>query len=163
MEMGFSNSFILLVMGLVCNGTSKVHINGLFNSEILLDRGVCQGCPLVALLFALTSQPLMLLFKKWEHDGFLEGILIGEHKEDQFLYQIFANDTSAILLASEQIFQVAIEVIDIYERISSAWLNLEKSTIVPLDKESLPDWYSNTRCKVARLREVLTYLGCPMG
>lgn len=42
-------------MVLVSNGSSKVHINGLFNEDIPLDRGVRQGCPLAPLLFALAS------------------------------------------------------------------------------------------------------------
>lgn len=38
--MGFNELFITLVMGLVYNGSSKVHINGLFTKEIVLGRGV---------------------------------------------------------------------------------------------------------------------------
>lgn len=71
--MGFSNVFISLAMGLVCNGSSKVHMNGLFTDEIMLCREVRQGCPLAPLLFSLASQPLMSLFRKWEVDGLLQG------------------------------------------------------------------------------------------
>lgn len=42
--MGFSDHFIMLIKGLVCNGTSKVHLKGIFTGEIELGRGVGQGC-----------------------------------------------------------------------------------------------------------------------
>lgn len=51
--LGFSELFIRLIKGLVCNGTSKVHFNDMFIEEIELERGVRQGCPLAPLLFAL--------------------------------------------------------------------------------------------------------------
>lgn len=38
--LGFNEHFIMLIMGLVCSGTTKVHSNGLFIEEILLGRGV---------------------------------------------------------------------------------------------------------------------------
>lgn len=79
------------------------------------------------------------------------------------LYQLFADDTNLSLMASEQNFQAAVEVISSYERISGARLNLEKSTIIPLDDEPLSGWYANTGCKVAHLEEIINYLGCPVG
>lgn len=44
-----------------------------------------------------------------------------------------------------------------------AKLNLDKSTILPLDEEPIPTWYVHTGCKVAHPGEVLTYLGSPVG
>lgn len=38
--LGFSKSFIMLVMGLVYGGASKIHVNGLFSKDFNLDRGV---------------------------------------------------------------------------------------------------------------------------
>lgn len=53
--MGFSDLFVSLVQGLMSDGSSKIHTNGLFLREVNLLRGVRQGCPLAPLLFALTT------------------------------------------------------------------------------------------------------------
>lgn len=76
--LGFSKYFIMLIMALVDDGSEKFHTNGIFMDEILLDRGVCQGCPLTPLPFSLASQPLMSLLKHKEEEGRLEGIPIGD-------------------------------------------------------------------------------------
>lgn len=40
LAMGFSSFFVMLVRGLSCMRTLKVHANGLFSQEICLDRGM---------------------------------------------------------------------------------------------------------------------------
>lgn len=47
-------------------------------------------------------------------------------------------------------------------RVSGARLILEKSTIIPLDDDFFPDWFSQTGCKIAQPKEVLSFLGCPI-
>lgn len=147
--LGLSEFFIGLVMGLVCNGLSKIHANGFFTKEIPLERGVHQGCPLAPLLFALASQPLMSLLSLWESEGHLRGIPIGNQGEKSLLYQLFANDTNLFLLAEEDNFQNVVKVISIYEQISGTRLNLEKSTILLLDDEPHPVWFVTSGCKAA--------------
>lgn len=49
----------MLVRGLVSRATSKIHTNGIFLEEIVVRRGVRQGCPLSPLFFALAMQPLL--------------------------------------------------------------------------------------------------------
>lgn len=57
--MGLGGRFLMLVKGLIIGGMVKIHVNGLFLEEIKLDQGVCQGCPLAPLLFALITQPFL--------------------------------------------------------------------------------------------------------
>lgn len=38
--LGFSEFFITSVKGLVCNDTLKLHLNGLFTEDFLLEKGV---------------------------------------------------------------------------------------------------------------------------
>lgn len=104
----------------------------------------------------------MILLKKWESEGRLRGIPVGDQGEEQLLYQLFADDTRLFLQADEQNFQVVVEVISIYKRISGALLNLEKSTIIPLNEEVQPTLYETIGCKVACPGEIINYLGCPM-
>jgi hypothetical protein len=61
-RLGFGDHFILLVKGLLTNATSRVFVNGSFTSEILLQQGVPQGCPLSPMIYALATQPLMDTF-----------------------------------------------------------------------------------------------------
>lgn len=51
------------------------------------------------------------------------------------------------------------EIVHVFERISGARLNFEKSTIVSLDDDPPQPWIINSGCKIARPREVLLYLG----
>lgn len=73
-KIGFGDTFLMLVKGLLAGEISKVHVNGWFTKEIPMTHGVKQGDPLSPLLFALTMQPLMeyLQYKLTTKD--MEGI-----------------------------------------------------------------------------------------
>lgn len=73
---GFDHKFILLVKGLVEEGFSKVHFNGLFTRKIDLMRGVCQGCSITPFLVMLSTQPFMVLLQKSAQEGELIGLQI---------------------------------------------------------------------------------------
>lgn len=51
----------------------------------------------------------------------------------------------------------------VFERISGAKVNMEKSTIVMMDKNPSPDWIMHIGCKVAQPGEVHKYLCSPIG
>lgn len=67
------------------------------------------------------------------------------------------------LATTKDNFRATKEAIAVYEQISRAKLNLEKSTIVPLIRDEFLDWFSRTGCRVAQSSEVLSLLGCPIG
>lgn len=71
------------------HGEAKVHFNGLFTQPFPLHRGVHQGCPLAPLLFALSSQPLMLFLKDHATQGNISGIPI--MLDQSLLHQLFAD------------------------------------------------------------------------
>lgn len=124
-QMQFHEHVITLVKGLVENTQSKVHINGLFTQPFRLGRGVRQGCPLAPLLFALTTQPLMLMFQRKLDNQEQQGLTLADGSA--VCHQLFVDDTGLFLKASKQEFQVAHLVIQHYERISGALLNIHKS------------------------------------
>ncbi|KAL2623319.1 hypothetical protein R1flu_003524 [Riccia fluitans] len=135
---GFDPKFIQLTKGLVEGSTSKLHVNGRFSQEIPIERGVKQGCPLAPLLFSLSTEPLMALMKKQEREGMLEGLHLAGSRTA--LYNFFADDSGVFLKASYSNFKTLQQTISIYERISGAKLNLEKSTVIPIGLSSSPQW-----------------------
>lgn len=161
--LNFDTHLVNLVKGLVELTHSKVHVNGLFTTKIPLKWGVKQGCPLSLLLFALTTQPLMCLIKQVLGKGELQGLQPDDGT--RICHQRFADDTGMFLAANEAEFNCARLVIQHYERISRAQLNIHKSKIIPL---FLPDgksmyWMVRTGCQIAGEGEIIEYLGCPIG
>ncbi|KAL3693355.1 hypothetical protein R1sor_007006 [Riccia sorocarpa] len=77
--------------GLVQGATAKLHVGGSFSREIPLERGVRQGCPLAPLLFAIATQPLMLILKKAEEDGKIHGLKLKGNTS--LLQTLFADDS----------------------------------------------------------------------
>ncbi|KAL3694924.1 hypothetical protein R1sor_008575 [Riccia sorocarpa] len=159
--MKIDTHFISLLKGLTLQGSSKVHINGWFTEEILLDRGVRQGCPVAPYLFVLSTQPLMLLFEKAQREGRLTGIQLPGGR--QLLHQLFADDTGVHMQATEECFNTTRAIVYSFERISGAALNLSKSQIIPLGFREVPNWITRTGCKVAEAGEIVVYLGGPIG
>ena len=158
---GFSPEFIHLTRGLTEGSFSKVHFIGLFTNKFPLQRGVKQGCPLAPLLYALSTQPLMLLLKSRLASGQIQGVDIGA--QDQVLFQLFADDTGLFFHASEQNFRAIMECLSLYERISGAKINLDKSTLLQLDSGPEPDWFVRASCSIAAPGQPIKYLGCPVG
>lgn len=161
-RLGYNSHLIRLAKGLVENAESKVHVNGWFTKSIKLDMGVRQGCPLSSLLFTISTKPVMTMLKHKVSTRELEGIPM--RNGEQLTHQLFTDDTSIFMTAKEENFKCIRDVIGVYERISGACLNLSKSMVIPLYLNGpLPPWLENSGCKVVKHREVITYLGCPVG
>jgi hypothetical protein len=116
---------------------------------------------LAPLLFAISTQPLMQLLKEGAGKGELKGITLDS--SHQLLFQLFADDTGIFFEATEENFQAIMRYIQVFETISGARINLEKSVLVQLDAGPEPDWFRRAGCTIARDRQVLKYLGCPVG
>ena len=58
-KMAFPANFVNLVENIYRNTTAYLKINGHLTSKLKMTRGVRQGCPLSALLFIITLEPLM--------------------------------------------------------------------------------------------------------
>jgi hypothetical protein len=127
-KMGFDEMYIELVQALVVEGTVKVHFNGSFTERVQLQRGVCQGCPLAPLLYALIKQPLMDLLQEQNRTGKIQGVDVGEGH--QLVYQLFADDTGIFSQATEDNFKAVMATIQKFEQISEAKVNLEKSRLL---------------------------------
>ncbi|KAL3697792.1 hypothetical protein R1sor_011868 [Riccia sorocarpa] len=160
-KMGFDTKFIQLLRGLVERASSVVHLNGGFTKDIDLQRGVRQGCPIAPLLFALSTQPLMAMLRDAHVEGRVHGLEVGNGC--QILEALFADDTGLLLRADKENWENATAVVQRFETISGARLNVSKSLIIPIRFQEPPQWLCETGCKIALEGEVFTYLGCPIG
>lgn len=159
--LGLGGKYSLLLKGLIKEARAKVHINGSFTEEILMARGVRQGCPLAPLLFAMASQPLMAYLDDQLLTGRLHGIQV--HEALVISYMLFADDLGMFVPASESHFNEVISCLRKYEAASGSKLNLQKSIIVPFCMESIPNWLSDLGCEISEEGKVQKYLGAPFG
>ncbi|KAL3680315.1 hypothetical protein R1sor_023271 [Riccia sorocarpa] len=159
--MGFDEKFLRLTKALVEDSTSTIHVNGRFSEPISIGRGVKQGCPLAPLLFAISTQPLMTFLREQEQQGNLTGLKLSYGRS--ILHNFYADDSGVMLDAAPENLRTLQETIGIYEAISGARLNLEKSTIIPVAMENIPNWLQYSGCYVAKEGEVIKYLGFPIG
>ncbi|KAL3681085.1 hypothetical protein R1sor_024041 [Riccia sorocarpa] len=159
--MDFNQHFITLTQGLVCGATSKIYAMGAFTKEFDIQRGVRQRCPLAPLIFALATKPLLLILQQYEREGRIHGLQIKPSKS--MLVQLFADDSGVTIRAEEEDFDELHNAIRLYERISGAKLNLQKSTVIPWAQDTIPTWLLGKGCKVARRGELIRYLGFPVG
>ncbi|KAL3701988.1 hypothetical protein R1sor_020010 [Riccia sorocarpa] len=123
----------------------------------MLPRGVRQGCPLAPLLFAMTTQPLMLALREEERIGTIQGLNIGGGRT--LLHQLFADDTGICITAVESQFNRLKEVIGEFEGASGACLNLQKSIVMQLRPRGTPTWLEQSGCEVAEPGKSFLYLG----
>ncbi|KAL3694277.1 hypothetical protein R1sor_007928 [Riccia sorocarpa] len=155
--MGIEEGTMQRIQGLVEGGSSEVHINGSFTEEITVGRGVRQGCPLAPLLFAMTTQPLMLALREEERHGNIQGLNIGDGRA--LLHQLFADDTGICITAEEEQFDKLKVVIGEFEAASGACLNLQKSVVMQLRPGTPQSWMEEAGCEVASEGKSFVYLG----
>ena len=80
--MGFNQKFINLIKTLYENIKVKAVINGTLGSDINMERGIKQGCPLSSYLYIMYQEPLM---RKLQAE--LKGIRVGSttYKTSEFI------------------------------------------------------------------------------
>lgn len=130
----------MLVKGLVEEGFSKVHFNGMFTHNIQMMRGVRHGCSIAPFLFVLSTQPLMSLLAKSAQEGELVGLQICPGL--QLLHQLFVDDTWIFIRSTEENYRKPSTLIVEYERIFGVQLNLQKSILIQLNFGPSLDWFS---------------------
>ncbi|KAL3696583.1 hypothetical protein R1sor_010659 [Riccia sorocarpa] len=160
-HMNFCSKYISLVQGLVSQGSAKVYLNGSSTASFQLQRGVRQGCPISSLLFALSTQPLMLMIREEERRGNLTGLEILDGHP--LLHRLFVDDSGITLRASESNFSNLRTTIARFERISGAALNVSKSVILPMAMKRIPTWLHETGCKIMIGGDEVKYQGITAG
>ncbi|KAL3682552.1 hypothetical protein R1sor_000574 [Riccia sorocarpa] len=156
-SMGFPESMIARIRGLMSGGSSKVLANQAFSRNFKIKRGVRQGCPLAPLLFVLSTQPLMKTLRKEEEMGQLKGLQIPGYKS--VLHELFAEDTSLFLRAQARDFTQVRKAIEKFELASGALLNVQKSLVMALGESANNGWLKDSGCEVADHRRRFKFLG----
>ncbi|KAL3693269.1 hypothetical protein R1sor_006920 [Riccia sorocarpa] len=152
--MQFDPYFIQLTMGLVATGCAV-------NASLLTGRGVRQGCSISPLLFAISTQPLMSLLRKEEREGRLLGVNIP--RGGTLLHRFFADDSGVAITTSPENFENLKRVVERFETMSGAQLNITKSVIIPMAIDPNTSWIRDTGCRVLQQGEEIVYLGCKAG
>ncbi|KAL2621819.1 hypothetical protein R1flu_002024 [Riccia fluitans] len=160
-RLGFDQVVIELTRALVSEGHAKVHLNGKFTKPFKLERGVRQGFPVLPLLFAISTQPLMRLLQEGERKGELQGVNVP--RGISLLHRLFADDSGVSIKAEENNFRNLCNIIGKFEKMSGAQLNPTKSIIMPFALEHPSNWLLETGCQVLRPGQFITYLGCRFG
>lgn len=159
--LGLGGKFLTLMQGLILGGSVKTHSNGHFSEPIPLQRGVHQGCPLAPMLFALNTQPL-LAFLQAERS---QGRMLGIHIDGPIFVckRMFADDLGVLLPASPQNFQELKDVLNLYEWASGAKLNIQKSIVIPIELDPIPQWVIDKGCQLIAPGTITKFLGAPLG
>ncbi|KAL3682464.1 hypothetical protein R1sor_000486 [Riccia sorocarpa] len=79
------------------------------------------------------------------------------------LHTLLADDSGVMLRADEQDFEEFQEAVRVNESIYGAKLNIRKSTVIPIGLSDISDCLTRTGGHIARKREIVRYLGYPMG
>lgn len=100
--MGLGVRFLHLIRSLSLGASVKIHVNESFSSDIPIQRGAHQGCPLAPLLFSLTTQPLLdFLDNKRTHNK-MTGIRITDNLS--ICERLFVDDIGILIPATESCF-----------------------------------------------------------
>ncbi|KAM1949581.1 hypothetical protein ACFX15_009620 [Malus domestica] len=125
-KMGFSQTWIKLIMLCVTTVSYSVLVNGCPRGYILPSRGLRQGDPLSPYLFILCAEGLSALIALRERRGLINGISICP-EAPSISHLLFADDSLLFCRATESDCRQIREVLKVYERASGQKVNLEKS------------------------------------
>jgi len=123
-RVGFGHRMVGWIQRMYNNAVSCVKINGLVTNSFRLERSVRQGCPLSALLYSLSAEPLASLLKGNKK---IKGIDL-PGGQISLIYQ-YADDTTVTVQDRESALEV-LKNFDLYGRASGAKVNIEKSEIM---------------------------------
>lgn len=75
----------------------------------------------------------------------------------------FVDNMGIFLPIDYDSFQAFHKNIIVYEQVSRVKLNLSKSMVIPIDASSIPAWLQEIDCILAKLGDIASYQGAPIG
>ena len=129
LKMGFSVSWVHLIMKCVRTVSYKVKVNHDLTVVILPSRGLRQGCPLSPYLFIICAEGLSVLFQKAAEEGTLEGIQICPNAP-RINHMFFADYSLIFMKVNEASARKLQSILSIYEGASGQVINKDKSAVM---------------------------------
>ena len=117
--------FIRWVKLLYTDISSCVGNNGFYSNYFKLSRGICQGCPLSALLFLIVAELIAIHIR---NNSDIKGFKIGNN---EIKIKMLADDTT-LLLQDLSSVNLAIKHFNKFSRCSGLKLNLQKTEIISI-------------------------------
>ena len=130
-KMVFSSLFINFLQTLYKQNISMITNNGFLSPQVLLQRGLRQGCPLPLPLYVIQSQITTTNIKQ---DKTITGINILNQREQVKILQ-YADDSNFFLKNQESVQQV-ITFFQNLNKATGATINLEKTTVLPINTDN---------------------------
>jgi hypothetical protein len=128
LKLGFSASWVELVMRLVTTVSFSVLFNGSPKEEFRPSRGIRQGDPISPYLFLLAAEGLSCLLKSSDRSSTLSGLRVAS-TAPAVNHLLFADDSLLFFQASAE---GALEMKDVLQKYCSASgqrINMDKSSV----------------------------------
>src|SRR6266487_1049940 len=123
---GFSNHFCDLIGGLYRNQTATISDKGIISESFSLERGVRQGDPLLPLLYIISLEHFLR-----KVNSSIQGIMLNSV---MLKAKAYANDTTIGITLRD--WPLLLKSISLYERVSNAEINFNKSKLLQLNGKS---------------------------
>ncbi len=152
-KFGFGERILRWINLLYSKSKSCVKINGVLTNYFPLERSVRQGCPLSALLYSITAEPLATLIKR---DKEIRGIQM-PYGGMSIIHQ-YADDTTFTVKDIGGIHRI-LKHMETYGKASGAKINVDKSEIMSVGGVDIEG--ENTPFKITK--EYTKILGVNIG
>ena len=126
-KFGFGERFVHWIEIFYTDIQSSVKCNGFLTKYFKIKNGIRQGCPISALLYVLSAEPLQYAVRNNEY---IKGIHIPGCNETALIFQ-HADDTT-LTVNDKKSIQETLSVFDMYGRASGSKINKLKSEIMCL-------------------------------
>ena len=127
LKLGFSHSWVDLIMRCITSTSFSVLINGVSKGLITPQRGLRQGCPLSPYLFIMCAEVFSSLLLQAEKQNLIQGLRFGSSTTISHL--LFADDSLIFMRTAVADCQHLKTIFDCYTRASGQLFNLDKSSM----------------------------------
>jgi hypothetical protein len=156
-KFGFGNRFINWIRIFYRNIHSSVKCNGHLTKYFPIKNSVRQGCPISALLYVLTAEPLSNAIRANRN---IHGISIpGSQVVSKFFQHA---DDSTLTLSDKKSLEESIKIFDLYGDASGARINLDKSELMCIGSGTISE-VELQNAKVKLCEDAMLVLGVYVG
>lgn len=127
-KLGFSTDWVRKIWNCICSVSFSILINGDPCIDVILGRGLRQGCSLSPYLFILCSEGLSALLRDATMRGSIHGIKAARGSP-AILHLFFADDSLLFFKATRQEAEEIKRLLSVYEIASGQVINFQKLAI----------------------------------